>query len=333
VTNKTLWTAGAKTWGQRTNDGRYVIVQDQSATRVKPLSDGGDGRRRRTPVRRDVLSADEVPARRYQDNTSPAGPAYFRGVSEGDGKPPGDHLWITYSRTRKTCGSRAPPCPSLGRDPSLCTRISSMPATVPISNGGISTFPSGANPPVLKPARTTMCWRYGRRTLRLRQGRARFPQPKSDVKFRVQPAPSPKAPPFMSKYKASARPPHGLRLDQTCLVSIGNVPHRSHRDRSPSMVRRRTRTRLQPAILHRTNRWPRVHQSMPFTEKSKASSIVFRTGPFRGWVAPAVLEKGEDKPSGLDTEDQRGPMSAQLPPFTGLITGDALKVRRRLRCD
>jgi len=70
VVTQDMWDAGAKTWDSN-QYGRYVIVQDSVGHARQPLSDGGDGRRRRTPVRRDVLSAGRgFPHALSRDNTS-----------------------------------------------------------------------------------------------------------------------------------------------------------------------------------------------------------------------------------------------------------------------
>lgn len=97
VQNNTLLTTGAKTWGQQTDDGRYAIVHNHS-----PIS------RNRFPMA--VLTGEdgnlfpglhaltgEVPPRRYKGISKNPGLQYFRGIYPGNGNPPGDHMWVTYS--------------------------------------------------------------------------------------------------------------------------------------------------------------------------------------------------------------------------------------------
>lgn len=95
--NKTLLTSGAKTWGQRTADGRYVIVHNQSATQRNrfPMAAlvGDDGH----IFDRLYTLSGKVPPRRYQGSYKNPGLQYFRGIVEGNGEPPGGYLWITYS--------------------------------------------------------------------------------------------------------------------------------------------------------------------------------------------------------------------------------------------
>jgi hypothetical protein len=99
--NKTLWDCGAKTWGQRTDDRRYALVYDHSATRnnrfplVVMTSDDGH-------LFDDMLVVcGEVPPKRYFGLHKNPGPQYVRGIVEGNGNPPGDHMWIVFSMNKE----------------------------------------------------------------------------------------------------------------------------------------------------------------------------------------------------------------------------------------
>ncbi len=96
VRNRTLRTTGAKTWGQRTSDGRYAIVYNHSATQVNrfPIGAlvGDDGRDFPTLL----CLGGEVPPRRFHGAHKGAGMHYFRGISEGSTQPPDGALWIAY---------------------------------------------------------------------------------------------------------------------------------------------------------------------------------------------------------------------------------------------
>lgn len=95
--NPTLWTTGAKTWAQQTEDGRYVIVHNQSATKRNrfPMAAlvGEDGHE----FDRLVCLRGEIPPRKYQGLHKNPGVQYFRGIIHGNGNPPGNELWNTYS--------------------------------------------------------------------------------------------------------------------------------------------------------------------------------------------------------------------------------------------
>jgi len=95
--NKTLSPTGAKVWGQKLDDGSYALVHDQTAgfrnryPMVIMTSDDGYDYNRMLSVRGDI------PLRRYQGIHKRIGAQYFRGISEGNGNPPGNQLWVTYS--------------------------------------------------------------------------------------------------------------------------------------------------------------------------------------------------------------------------------------------
>lgn len=97
VKNTSLLTTGAKTWGQKTDDGKYVIVHNHSATKRNrfPMTAlvGKDGYK----FDRIFALRGEVPTRRYQGLHKNPGEQYFRGIIEGNGNHPGDELWMTYS--------------------------------------------------------------------------------------------------------------------------------------------------------------------------------------------------------------------------------------------
>jgi len=95
--NTTLKTCGAKVWGQRTDDGLYALVYNHSATRGNryPLvvMTGSDGHE----FDNMLCLHGEVPPQRYQGIHRSCGPQYVRGIVEGNGNPPGNELWNTYS--------------------------------------------------------------------------------------------------------------------------------------------------------------------------------------------------------------------------------------------
>jgi len=97
VLNKSLMTCGAKTWGQRTEDGKYALIYNHSATR-----------RNRWPLA--VMTSEdghefdnllclhgEVPPMRHYGWAKNQGPQYIRGIFAGNGNPPGNHMWNVYS--------------------------------------------------------------------------------------------------------------------------------------------------------------------------------------------------------------------------------------------
>lgn len=89
--------AAAKIWGQRMDNGRYVLVYCHSATKRNrfPLVavTGDDGYAFDNLLALHV----EVPPMRYRGVNKGLGPQYIRGIMPGNGNPPGDELWLTYS--------------------------------------------------------------------------------------------------------------------------------------------------------------------------------------------------------------------------------------------
>ncbi len=93
----TLVMAGGKVWGQRTDDGRYALVYNPTKhdEHRYPLVivTGDDG----ITFDNMLVVHGEVPPRRYYGKHKDFGPQYVRGIAEGNGNPPGDDMWITYS--------------------------------------------------------------------------------------------------------------------------------------------------------------------------------------------------------------------------------------------
>jgi hypothetical protein len=93
----TLIMDGGKVWGQRTDDDRYALVYNPTkyGEHRYPLAvvSGDDG------ITFDTMLVvhGEVPPRRFFGRWKDYGPQYVRGIAEGNGNPPGDDLWVTYS--------------------------------------------------------------------------------------------------------------------------------------------------------------------------------------------------------------------------------------------
>ncbi|MDZ7765878.1 MAG: hypothetical protein U5K00_15930 [Melioribacteraceae bacterium] len=101
TTNETLITSGAKTWVQKTDDGRFALVHNQSPTwrnrfpMVVMVSEDGY-------EFTDMFTVSgEVPPQRYTGLNKNFGPQYFRGIAEGNGNPPGDKMWVVFSNNKE----------------------------------------------------------------------------------------------------------------------------------------------------------------------------------------------------------------------------------------
>lgn len=108
-------TDGAKTWGQRTDDGRYAIVYNPvtfgSHRWPLAVATGDDG-----IVFEDMLLVNgDVPPRRFFGRAKDYGLQYVRGISEGNGDPPGSDMWLTYSSNKEDIWVSRVPVPIRSR--------------------------------------------------------------------------------------------------------------------------------------------------------------------------------------------------------------------------
>lgn len=101
IKSNTLVMSGGKMWGQQTEDGKYAISYnpiDQTQYRF-PMSviTSDDG------IIYDnlLLVQAEVPVRRFCGIWKDFGPCYMRGITPGNGNPPGKDMWMTYSMNKE----------------------------------------------------------------------------------------------------------------------------------------------------------------------------------------------------------------------------------------
>jgi len=94
-----LVTAGGKIWGQKTSDGKYATVYNPTASWRWPLalSTSADG----IHYNNMLLVHGEVSLPRYGGLYKDYGPAYVRGIEEGNGIVPDKNMWLTYSLNKE----------------------------------------------------------------------------------------------------------------------------------------------------------------------------------------------------------------------------------------
>jgi hypothetical protein len=96
-----LITGMGKVWGQKTSDGRYVLIYNPDLTRRWPLAmlTSDDGITFRDPH---ALHGD-LPPRRYAGKAKNPGASYHRGLSKwnNDGSWKDDALWMVYSLNKE----------------------------------------------------------------------------------------------------------------------------------------------------------------------------------------------------------------------------------------
>ena len=114
------WHPGAKIWGERTPDGRYAMIGCASKgdnQRRWPLAAAisENGLNFNTPF---LVIAGDMPPQRYENDPGDdknCGPQYVRGISPGNGDPPGTDLWLTYSMNKEDIWVASVPTPIVGQ--------------------------------------------------------------------------------------------------------------------------------------------------------------------------------------------------------------------------
>ncbi len=101
-------TSNAKIWGQKTPDGRFALVYNPSDFRWPlALSVSNDG----LQYTNLLLVHGEITTMRYGGNYKSYGPQYVRGIQEGNGLPPGNRIWVTYSVNKEDIWVSSIPIP------------------------------------------------------------------------------------------------------------------------------------------------------------------------------------------------------------------------------
>ncbi|MDQ7065095.1 MAG: exo-alpha-sialidase [candidate division KSB1 bacterium] len=304
---------GSKIWGQRTEDGRYVLVYNFSATLrnrfplVMITSD--DGRR----FDRALVVQGEVPPMRYQGIHKNPGSQYVRGILPGNGDPPGKDMWLTYSMNKEDIWVARVPVPVTGSVPEHVnqdfSRVRSiadlklwnlyMPKWAPIRLVG---EPNGANVALELLDEDPVDYARAERI---------FPSSKKvTLAFKVRLQEMPRGYAFFVEVQSQhGHRPVALRFDRDWL----SFDHR--RVKYPHPVR------LQPGqwiavrlVLDCEKQQYRVFvngeplpEPVPFAEETPVlERVVFRTGPWRGEVPKWLAEEAEPKTAGLYREDRAG---------------------------
>jgi hypothetical protein len=316
----TLWTCGAKVWAQATDDGRYALVHNQSATR-----------RNRFPMV--VMSSDdgrlfdemlclggEVPLKRYQGIHKNIGPQYYRGIIEGNGRPPGGQMWVTYSMNKEDIWIARVRVPISGA------------VTDPVNDD----FESAAaldwwnlHSPKWAPVEVVPERGGGNRCLELRDedpydyamAERAFPnssKPGVQFRFQADQVAQGHALEVEVQGRQGARPLR-LRIDGQWL----GMDHR-HVDVPPVPIARGRWYTVALRIDCSSQSYSvildgqELRKDIPFAEAAPSvERMVFRTGPYRGYVSPEIADAGMPQPAGLESEDlpgadEKAPLSLYL---------------------
>ena len=100
--------SNAKIWGQKIADGNYATVYNPSEYRwplaISTSKNGLD-------YTNLLLVNGEISLMRYGGNYKSYGPQYVRGIIEGNGNPPDNKLWVTYSVNKEDIWVSSVPLP------------------------------------------------------------------------------------------------------------------------------------------------------------------------------------------------------------------------------
>jgi hypothetical protein len=311
VMNKGLWTTGAKTWGQRTDDGRYVVVHNQSATRLNRFPmvafTGDDGHRFDSLL----CLQGEVPPRRFQGAHKGAGQHYFRGITEGNGNPPGDHLWVVYSMNKEDIWISRTTVPLTGQESHHLNEDFQTARSIADLERWNLHLPRWAPASVVTEPGTS------NRVLELRDedpydhvlAERVFPASrKVTVSFRVQAREVAQGSALDIEVQSQRGDrPHRLRLDANWLgfdhegVKVDPIRVTLQRWHTIALEFDCEQQTYSVRLDGRT-----VYAHLRLTGKTDTvERVVFRTGPFRGWVPLPHLD-GEASPGGVSSEDLPG---------------------------
>lgn len=106
---------GAKSWVQATEDGRYAHVYNPTTRLRHPLAvmTSEDGQH----FDNLLTVHGQLPHQRYPGLYKNMGPQYVRGIVPGNGNPPGDEMWLTYSLNKEDIWVSRVPVPISGKGP------------------------------------------------------------------------------------------------------------------------------------------------------------------------------------------------------------------------
>jgi len=109
-----IYYSGAKIWGQQTSDGRYALVYNPVLAGRHPLSviTSDDGLDFNTYFLN--AHAEAPPTRSGGHSKDGGGSGYVRGIIPGNGTPPGNVMWLTFSSNKEDIWVCRVPTPITG---------------------------------------------------------------------------------------------------------------------------------------------------------------------------------------------------------------------------
>jgi len=310
--NKSLLTCGAKTWGQQTEDSRYAIVHNHSPTRrnrypmVVMTSDDGH-------LFDDMLCLrGEVPQKRYQGLHKNTGPQYYRGIIEGNGNPPGEEMWVSYSVNKEDIWVARvnTPISRKVKDP-VDQNFETVESVEDLKLWNLY-IPKWAEINISKENSRNNKYLELREQEPYDYVMAERVFPKSDsvqIGFRIYSRIVTQGYALQIEVQdQNGIRPMRLRLDGSWLgVDRKKVTHPPVPIKSGSWYEVILNLNVKSQNYDLSVNGEKVIENIKFAEKvSSLERIVFRTGPYRGFVPPEHVEDAMPKPAGLESEDLPG---------------------------
>jgi len=254
-----------------------------------------------------------VPEVRYQGIHKNPGPQYYRGIEEGNGDPPGPQAWITYSVNKEDIWVARVSVPIAGSvDREANDDFNTARSIMDLNEWNLYV-------PRWAPIAVVTAGGDGGRCLELRDeepydyalAERVFPRgARKEIEFQLKAATITQGHALEVEVQdqRGARPIR-LRLDREWLsFDLKKTP-------VPDPVRvepgkwLRIKLRIDAGAgsydCGLDGAW--IRKGIPFAEKvASLERILFRTGPFRGYVPAGIAEDGVGNPAGVDMEDRPG---------------------------
>lgn len=323
--NRTLLTDGAKTWGQKTADGRYVVIHNQSATSRNryPMTSmtSSDGH-----SFDDLLGLrNDIPFRRYQGIHKRFGTHYYRGIIEGNGNPPGDETWVVYTVNKEDVWvARIPASVSGVVNEDVQQSFEGVDDVSQLDQWNIYEPTWAPLSIVTDPADSKNHSLEIRDEEPVDYSRIERVFPESDklsVRFRV----NAQQIPLGYALNVEIQDKHGLRpLRVRFDIDWISVDHMNAEVPRPIPMKLKQWRDIELLVDSDKQSYQMIIDGkrlgeIPFAVEVEAlQRLVFRTGPYRGKIQPVVLSEATTDPAGINTEDVPG-TEAQASPAIYLI--------------
>lgn len=312
--NNSLLTDGAKTWGQSTEDGNYVVIHNQSATQRNryPMTSitSADGH-----IFDDLLCLrNDIPFRRYQGLHKRFGTHYYRGIIEGNGNPPGNEAWVVYSVNKEDIWVAKITTPITGVETkAIAQDFEAVENTMQLTKWNVYeptwTAIEISNDPV-DPGNKCLKLKDEEPVDYARIERILPERKKFILRFRINPLTVPMGQALTIEVQGkNGERPMGIRLDEDW-ISVDHLDAEVPRPVANELREWHTFELSfdcdKQSYTAKIN-GKELNEPVPFARKAETlQRLVIRTGPYRGEIPPVIFNEAKTDPAGINTEDVAG---------------------------